>query len=171
MPIFNPTNYVEKTTALHADDGILIFDSEDSNEIKYAKPDTVYPAGAIVGGCENGVIPASSTRYLPIMAWGTPDATELDTQAVWPVPGNLSYFVVRTRSAQPGTGSLVFTVRVASADTSLVVTVDASAAAGNHSDTTHVVPITFWQGLSIKVVNNASSDSAQIAVWTIKQSQ
>jgi len=166
-----PGDFNAKSSALVTGDYVLIADSEDSNEVKSVSPQYIFPGGSILGNAENNTIGASTTNYMAVGGSRAPGATELDYRVEWSPPGTLSRFYVRTRSAQPGTGSLVFTVRVAAADTTLVVTVAAGSAAGIYSDTTHTETIGAVQGLSIKVVNNASGASAQIAGYSIKFTQ
>lgn len=120
------------------------------------------------GSAGNNTIASGTTAYLYIFAGVAPSTTEADTQFGVPVGGTLRNFRVRTRSAQPGTGSLVFTVRVAAANTSITATVASGAAAGLVSDTSNTASISAGQNLSISVVNNASSASAQIAMWSLE---
>jgi hypothetical protein len=148
------------------------------------------PNRRILAGCGNGdTVPAGSTRYL------YPGLTSLATTEYF-VPvlwdGNAVKFCVRLSAAQPGTGSLVFTLRKqhnydGGSDTGTVLTIAAGSAAGTysisnsidyHSDVSRK-PGSYYPGwtqegidaLSIKVVNNASGASAGIAGWSLEYDQ
>jgi len=122
----------------------------------------------IAGSSLNNTVGAGATNYLYLFAGAAPGATEADTQILVPYAGTIRNFRVRTRSAQPGTGSLVFTVRVAGADTSITATMAAGGAAGTAADTTNTATITTGQQLSVKAVNNAAGASAQISMVSME---
>jgi hypothetical protein len=77
-------------------------------------------------------------------------------------------FIVRTATAQPGTGSLVLTVRKNGVDTALVITIAAGGAAGNYSNTVNSVSFAAGDRIAFRLVNNASSASAQIAPLAVE---
>jgi hypothetical protein len=84
-----------------------------------------------------------------------------------PVGGTAAKLYVRTSTAQPATGDLVFTVRVNSVDTSMIVTVPASAAAGVFSDTVDTAAISEGDTLSIRAANAATGASAGVMYITL----
>jgi hypothetical protein len=126
---------------------------------------TVQPIGVIDGNPNLAQVDAGATRYLGNS--GAFDPTEADVAVQMPVACTLKNLYVRTRSAQPGTGSLVFTLQINGVDTSLTATVAAGGAAVLLSDTTDIEYVTAGQRIALKAVNNASSASAQVASWSI----
>lgn len=121
----------------------------------------------IFGSGLNGTVPISSTYYLGPFGIA-PQAVEADPQTNLPYAGVLSTFRLRTRTAQPASGSLVVTVRVATANTAITFTVAAGAAAAAQSDLSHTASVTAGQFLSIGCVNNANAAvSAQIGGWSL----
>lgn len=122
----------------------------------------------IGGNGANGQTAASSTTYMGPYFTGAPETGEYDV--IWNAPKvcTLSSLYVRTRSTQPATGNLVFTVRLDNSNTSITATVAAGGAATLISDTTHSATIAYaGQRVSISVVNNATSSSAKIASWSL----
>lgn len=120
------------------------------------------------GNGANAQTAASSTTYMGPFFTGAPETAEYDV--IWNAPKvcTLGSFYVRTRSTQPGTGSLMFVVRLDNSNTSIITTVAAGAAAGLFSDTTHSAAIAYaGQRVSVSVVNNATSSSAKIASWSL----
>lgn len=93
---------------------------------------------------------------------------EQDIRIISPIAGTLKNFRVTTRSAQSGTGSLVFTIRVAGADTAVTVTVSAGAAANVFADITHTASVSAGQGVDVSILNNASANSATIGAWSVE---
>jgi hypothetical protein len=81
-------------------------------------------------------------------------------------PGfNITKFVWTINNAQPASGSLVLTIMKGNAlgtlaDTAAVITIAASAVAGEYS-WTGTLAVASGEYLVIKVVNNASANSAQ----------
>jgi hypothetical protein len=69
---------------------------------------------------------------------------------------------VRTTNTQPSTGSLVFTLRRNGADTTLVLTIAANAAAGVFTATGSIA-IAVGDLICLKIRNNATATSANIA--------
>jgi hypothetical protein len=113
----------------------------------------------------NGTPASGTTNFLPPFFYGV-NATNFSS----PIPraGNLKNLSVKTNSAQPASGTLVFTIQVDGVDTTITTTVSAGAAAGTFTDSTHTVAITAGQRVGVKVVNNASSASAQIAAGSLE---
>lgn len=78
--------------------------------------------------------------------------------------GVLKCFYVVTSTSQPGTGSLVCTLRRNTSNTSMVVTIAAGSAAGVFSDTVNTQDVNGLTGavFGVMMVNNASSTSAAL---------
>lgn len=105
---------------------------------------------------------ASQTQY------GSPNgsvknATESNMQVPNPATGTLKQFTACISSAQPASGSVVFTLRKAGASTTQTVTFAASAAAGCTTDSTHTTASTQGDLLSVQVVNNATAATGNIS--------
>lgn len=116
--------------------------------------------------CNLATVPASSIAYTAPAYFGTsvPAVGALQT-----VAGTIRNLYIRIGSAQPASGSLVCTVQVNGADTSIVATIPAGSGVGNYSDTTNSVAITPGQRISFKLTNNANPDaSAQIGSVVIE---
>ena len=79
----------------------------------------------------------------------------------------LKNFYIRTSGAQPVTGSHVLTILKNGVDTSIVVTIPAGSAAGVFSDTTNSVAFVAGDEISIKAVNNATTNSSIIVGYSI----
>jgi hypothetical protein len=90
-------------------------------------------------------------------------ATENTRIFVVPYACTMSNFYVRIFTAQPASGSLVFTVRKNGADTAIVTTIAAGSASSTESNS-GALSATFAQGdnVSIKIVNNATATSATV---------
>lgn len=114
-----------------------------------------------------GTVGSTSTLYIPI-SFGFQSATESNCQVSMPNGGTLSNFYFNTTTSQPGTGTLVVTVRKNGADTAVTATVSAGAGAGVFSDTSHSFSYVAGDKLNIKVVNNASGNSASINYFSSK---
>lgn len=76
-------------------------------------------------------------------------------------------FYITTNSAQPATGSLVFTILKNGVDTGIVLTIPAGSGAGKFSETSTSVSFNAGDEISIKVVNNASTTSAFVVSQSI----
>lgn|GEM_PF-6991312 len=113
----------------------------------------------------------SSFTYLPstssALTAGNFNATESNKQMLTPVAVTLSNFCVVTNTAQPGDGSLVYTVRDNGADTGITITVAAGGGAGTSCDNTHTASVSAGHFISFSVVNNSASASASTAQWAI----
>lgn len=119
-------------------------------------------AKSFIGVLQGSTVGASSTAY-GTFNYSTLNAAESIRIMVIPNACTLSNFYVRIFTAQPGTGSLVFTVRKDGVDTSVVVTIAAGSAAGTEANS-GATSATFAAGdnLSMKVVNNATATSANV---------
>jgi len=131
--------------------------------------------GSVLFGMEMsgiGVVPGSTTYYSSFGFFSTGattfNSTEANRQMAIPVAGTISNLMVTTESAQPGTGSLVFTIRKNSAGTSSTVTFASGAGAGNQFDNVNTVSVAAGDVIGIQAVNNASSNSAAIRYWACK---
>ena len=109
------------------------------------------------------VLASGTTRYC--FLWGStgvPQVTEALRQNVG-LLGTYSLFTFNTVTAQPGTGSLVITSRLAGVDDNITVTVAAGSAAAIFEDLTNIITVTINNSfLGLKLVNNASSNSTQV---------
>jgi len=111
---------------------------------------------------QNATIIGSGTTYGSFILSGF-NVAESSRIFVVPYACTMRNFYVRIFAAQPGTGSLVFTLRKNLADTSVVVTIAAGSAAGTEANS-GVTTATFAAGddCSIKVVNNAIGTSGTV---------
>lgn len=119
-------------------------------------PATIFPMTGIAA-----TLSASTTQYCSIYSGGL-NATETNRQNVIGISGTFRWAYIATSNSQPGTGSLVFTLRVNNASTSIVVTIAAGSAAGTFSDTTNTANVSAGQVAGWMVTNNATSTSAAI---------
>lgn len=113
------------------------------------------------GGCRANQVALSSTRFCSPQG-GVPNATEAVQHAVMPLPGTFRFGVLKTSSAQSGTGSMVFTWRKNAVDQALTITVAAGAGAGSFSDLTNSFSCVAGDVIAVKIVNNATALSAGI---------
>jgi hypothetical protein len=104
---------------------------------------------------------SGATMFHELFA-GALNATENLRQAAVARDGTFRNGYVATSTAQPGTGSLVFTLRINSADATVVITVAAGSAAGTFTDLTNTSTATAGQLGGWKIKNNASSTSAAL---------
>jgi hypothetical protein len=93
---------------------------------------------------------------------GTQKTSLQEVQVSIPVAVTAKKLTVVLQSAQPGTGSLVFTLVDNITDTALVLTVAAGSAAGAYS-ATGSVSLAADAKISLKIKNNASGASGAIA--------
>lgn len=111
---------------------------------------------------------AGSTIYFTVFGTNANNliTTENQRQIASPIAFTMSKFYITTLTSQPGTGSLVLTMRKNGSSQSLTVTIAAGAAAGVFSDTSNSFSVAAGDLLTLQVVNNASSASAQLVGWT-----
>jgi len=150
-------------------DGVKIFTQQKE---KYLFPylqssDASEPVCPFLGNGNQETIPApaGTTRYLGSKS-GL-ETVEADTAIQSPFTGTLKNLYVRTRTAQPGTGTLVFTLQIQNVDTGIVVTIPAGSAAVLGSDGAHSAAISAGERIALKAVNNSSGTSAEIAGWSV----
>jgi hypothetical protein len=113
----------------------------------------------------NATVALSSSTYAPLYYYGL--TTTLYNYTI-PRGGTLKNFRWNTNSAQPGTGSLVATVRVNNVDSALTATVAAGGAAQTATDLTHTVAVNAADALVIRITNNATSASAQVGGFSFE---
>jgi len=101
-------------------------------------------------------IPAAST-YFGCLFGGALSIVSADTLRRTPIAsgGTLTKLYVQTSTAQPGTGSLVCTVRKNSVDQALTLTIAAGSAAGVFTDLVNSVSVAAGDLLGMKFQNNA----------------
>lgn len=96
----------------------------------------------LIGGVDftntNYFLVLSGMGSASLASWST---TESDVQIPIPTGCTAKNLYVKTRSTQ-GAGTQTWTLRKAGSDTALTVTIAASAAAGNYSDTSHTIALT-----------------------------
>lgn len=115
----------------------------------------------------NATIAAATTAYGGL--GGGFVATEANSQVPSIRAGYMTSLHVRTTTAQPGTGSLVFTLRLNGAATPVTVTIAAGAAAGTYADLGNIQSVSEGDLLTLQVVNNApAAASASIAGISIE---
>lgn len=107
----------------------------------------------LAGNMNQTTIAAGATNYISFFGAAFSGA-EVNSQIAVPQAGRIRNFRIRTSSAQNAGGSLVFTLRKNAADTTVVATVAAGAAAGQVSDTSNSFTVVAGDQLAIKVVNN-----------------
>lgn len=129
------------------------------------------PLRFILNGSGNGTtIPASTTNYAYPWYRGM-TATENLTQIPVAYAGSVLNFRAQILTNQPATGSLVFTVRKNGVDTLATFTMAAGTGGGLIAGVTATVAFAQGNLLSVKIVNNATSASAQIANWSLEYDQ
>lgn len=111
-------------------------------------------------------VSASSTTFFN---WGGTVTFTSEFARNWYVaqPGTVRNFYVTTGTAQPGTGSLVITLRKNGVDQTVAITIAAGAAAGNFSDTSNSFTVAAGDILVIKLVNSATAGSALLLAWGV----
>lgn len=128
------------------------------------------PIRRVIGGSGAiATIAASTINYAFVFGRGL-SATENLTHGLMAYAGVIKNLYVILSTAQPATGSLVFTLRKDQTDTGLVLTVAAGAVAGIYSV---IGSVAFERGnkIGLKIANNATGVSAQINGWTCECDQ
>lgn len=131
------------------------------------------PLQTVFSSTFNNTIAAGTTSYAGINGSPTFNGTETTRLSVIPVDcsGTIKGLTIALSVAQPGTGSLVFTMRkgtysggvLSMSDQALTVTIAAGSVAGVYSDNSNSFTITGNDIVTLKVVNNASGTSGTIA--------
>lgn len=123
----------------------------------------------IVAGYAGGTIGAGGTTFL--MPWTKTATTEAICKIPMPYAGKATVFRGHIIGAQPGTGSLVWTVRKNVADTTATFTMAAGAASGTKGVWTGSIAFDENDFLSVSILNNAPSASALIGTWSVGYNQ
>ncbi len=113
------------------------------------------------------------TTYAAFMggAFGTTNfnSTSGRRQHILPYAGVVKNLYIRTTTAQPAGGSLVFTVRKNGTDTAVTLTIAAGGSAGTFTDLTNSVSFDAGDLIDLKAVNNDGvSVSATVNQWSIE---
>jgi hypothetical protein len=113
-------------------------------------------------------VAAAGTTYYPITGTAT-SAAEAGRVVVMPYAGTLKNLYVRIGvTAQPATGSMVFTLRKNGANTAITVTfTNADGTNATKSDTTNSVTVAAGDTISIQAVNNATGTSGQFVSFSL----
>lgn len=113
-------------------------------------------------------VTASTTAYAPIGSTSNFNPTENNRQTIIARNALISNLVIITATTQSAGGSLVFTIRKNGVDTALTLTIAAGTVAGTFTDATNSVQFAANDIISLKAVNNAAANSAQIIAWSVK---
>lgn len=124
-----------------------------------ANSGTSFLAGNVGNG--NTSVGAGGTQYLNVQGAGLSLAESIRV-LMMPQDCTLSRLWFHTGTTQPGSGTLVITLRKNLADTALVITIASGAAANFYSNLVNSVAFTSGDRCSVKVVNNASAASASV---------
>lgn len=117
------------------------------------------------GGAQNA---GATTAYAPINGTTNYNATERNRQTIVPRACKIQNLVIVTGSTQPGTGTMVFTIRKNGVDTGVTVTIATNAVAGTYSDNSNSATFAAGDLLSLKSVNNAGTNGAELVAWAIR---
>ena len=112
------------------------------------------------GGLVGSVVATGATNY--INPGNTANATENNVKVPCGFAGTFVGISVYLSTAQPGTGSLVLTLRINGANTALTFTIPAGSAAGVYSDLANTVAFTAGDTYNLSVLNNAAANSGSI---------
>ena len=113
---------------------------------------------------------AGSTNYVYLFA-SFFDSSEDIAKMIVPFACNVVSLRSQIVTAQPGTGSLVATLRKSAADTAITATHAAGASAMNVASGTGSVAYAAGNALAVKFVNNAATASGQIGCVSIQFNQ
>lgn len=130
------------------------------------------PARHSFGGHGNGAtIAAAATNYAAIYGRALNAAETVSTIPI-PYPGKVTKINAQILTAQPGTGSLVWTLRKNGVDQALSITFAAGAAANSIGLSSGSISYAAGDTISMKIVNNApAAVSAQIGAFNIEFDQ
>ena len=112
------------------------------------------------GGQVGSVVAAGATNY--INSGNTVNAAENNVKIPCGFAGTFTGISVYLSTAQPASGSLVFTLRINGANTALTFTIAAGSAAGVYSDLANTVAFTAGDTYNLSVLNNAAANSGSI---------
>lgn len=125
----------------------------------------------LTGSGESGTVLADSSAFMGPGTSNTPALLNADVANVLPSECSLHSFYVTTRSAQPGSGNLTFTLRVDSVFSGVQIIIPAGSPAGTYSDVSDTVDSLAGAKVSVRVVNSATAASAKIGPWSLGCSQ
>lgn len=152
------------------------------NCVKWTGPNQIGDQGAPCGSAApslgalfvnpidaSGGVPASATQYAGISGSANSLVNQENMIEV-PVPAacTAQNFYVFTTAAQSSTGALTFTLRQNGANTTLAVTLAASAAAGKYSNTTNTVSLNAGDLVDVQVANAATAASAPFSGFSFQ---
>lgn len=121
------------------------------------------PIGMLVTAAANGYsFAAGLTHYSQFFFGNSTNATQAARQNALRYDCTVKDFYVRTRTAQPGTGSLVLTMQKNGTDTAITITIAAGSAIGTFTDASNTVSFAKGDLVGVKYVNNASGTSAEV---------
>lgn len=106
----------------------------------------------------DGTIAAGATMYLTPFDGGL----NAGYRANWVLNGIFQVMRVKMDSAQPASGSLVFTLQINDVDTAIVLTVPASGTAISYVNSTDTATVYAGNLVRVKIKNNATAASGQI---------
>jgi len=120
-----------------------------------------------------GVTVAASTTTYAAFFGGAFSATNWNStsgkrQHLLPFDGVAKNLYIRTTTAQPADGSIVFTVRKNAVDTAITITISASGGADTYTDITNQVSFDAGDLIDLKAVNSSASASATINQWSME---
>lgn len=142
--------------------------SSGTNTTQLATTAFVYNANTrILAATNAGGVNGSTTTFGFVTGVAALGPTESVKQIALPVSCTVANLYVTTSGAQPGSGSLVTTLRLAGANQTLAVTILAGDPAETKSDTTHSFSYTAGQLLNMQIQNNATATSANMTGWSL----
>jgi hypothetical protein len=116
-------------------------------------------ARTIINTMPIAVVASSSTLYFLPGSAVAANATESARTFYVNNDGKLERLMVSTATSQSGTGSAVVTYRHSAASTPITTTISAGSAAGRFTDYSNSEACSTGDGISIQVVNNATTNS------------
>jgi hypothetical protein len=128
----------------------------DDKSLFLGRPKQFQYEGIPIYWLTNVVVGAGVTYWLGFERGGTPES---GSQTLIPSSGTISDLYVYMSSAQPASGSAVYTFRKNAADTPITFTVAAGSAAGNYGDNTHSFGVTAGDLIDVQIVNNATANA------------
>jgi hypothetical protein len=121
-------------------------------------------SGIIDGNGLQQTIATATTKYV-----GAAGMIAAEANAAMQINADctLKRLYIRTRTTQPVSGTLVFDMMVNGAESGMRIIVPAGAAGALFSDDTTSLSVTTGDRIALRVVNNATAGSAQIAAWSV----
>lgn len=131
-----------------------------------------YPTRKMIGGNGGGAqVGAGATQYVAFNQ-ALVSSTENLTSCIITYHGLVKNIVIRLAATanQPATGTLVFTLRVNGVDSALVLSVPANSGSAAYT-ATGSIEVFPGNILTVKVVNNAAGNSADIRIFSMEVDQ